>query len=1421
MNDLPIEFLYNFNIKEYSESLKEMKFEQQEKIIKNYIKWYFSINDHSFRNRMISKQNFIYRRIILSPDGKLVAKLDYDWTLEIDNENKECILRINDNNIDSKNLRFSYDSQYFAFYDISEKAIYVWDLTQKERSYSIKEKPKFMTFSKRDYYLGIIMEDSRSINLYHKERIVNATELFIDAIILDFAHSSNNNSLICIAARSSIYIWDFLKNEIVKHQDFDANITLMRFSPSDRKILLATQKNIIVIWEYPKKRTNKKISFPTIELIGHSYPIENLLFSNNEKYLYSTEATEQQQTNIFFWDVDNMNGNDGKPKFLIKKFLIKGRIAAINCFKSKLEINNYDNSVRSFDPTAVRSFDPTASIHMEEESVMTFGDQRYPIAYSHDGKFVAKALEEKVNIFSIGDQNDNKKSILRHGNVCVKLMAFSRDNKEIAIVFEEEICMYDLQNREDPTPVYHTSITNVKIIKYFRKNEILIGKGNGDLILFEKRDKISELKQIKFSSNVHFSEILVLAYDKKELSIASGDLKGIVAIWNSQSKQNLGKPIETGKDRIINFVFYGDNNIIIANEKGLFSSIDLKKNTINKIFNIFEGQEVKENFFPSSFDLAFNESKIAICHKNGMISLWNFEGKHLNDYNFYNYTKESEKYSIEANFHEKSSQILIVKSNECIKTFTITMHQQNLVLEPNEKPLILTSKNNLIKINKDNNTIKFDNISTGEEASPKIQLLKEKLITRLFISADESKLFVIDKEFICLYEIKSGECLKTSLRAKNHNEFFIANENVRKKESIIVCEGNIYRWKNDEKNFLNENEQLQLYKDLSSGLTNIQISFDDKYLLAEINNEKILIFHKTTHTLHGWEPCKTVEKIENSLLMFSGFFSINNNFFSFIYDELNDLSYIGIWEFDDLDLRKTPCKKIEKIVIDPKTNNLFLLNSDNELNLMKFSDEIIICLANNEKEKIQNYFINEKNDLLICFENRIEILFDFYTNPNIVLKKNNILRALTQSHEKEKIIENSINNNNFEEILKAKIFPFNYNFLQILAYSHEYRYEEILNELTQKKKIKIPFELFFEEDIHERNSFEIAYKSKNTKLFRNFLRYLKTFEINKLPEKYREYLNSRFFKRLFLMFEDNIEVIQEFLDFVFYEPIDFPTNFLNRKLNKPLLEVFGKPSLTEERLKSMLNENFAEKLKRKIFSWNRYQQKLKDIVKAKCFFAYQLLDHNNKNTKSVFKLISHFEPTNEIFSNEAICSIANYKWEKYAMWIYHNEALFFLIFLVIYLVNAEYIFVARIMDRDNEEYKNLSIGVNILLLVFLFKYITAEIAQVIFFGVKDYLVSVWNINDIIYLMFTTVSTELNLLFCYDLYNDTTTLKLLHSISIFSAFFRLLSFSRSYEGSSFMIKLITQVLWDIRYFLILLVGFILSLTFSSKKFFLIL
>ena len=405
-----------------------------------------------------------------------------------------------------------------------------------------------------------------------------------------------------------------------------------------------------------------------------------------------------------------------------------------------------------------------------------------------------------------------------------------------------------------------------------------------------------------------------------------------------------------------------------------------------------------------------------------------------------------------------------------------------------------------------------------------------------------------------------------------------------------------------------------------------------------------------------------------------------------------------------------------------------------------------------------------------------------------------MLHSIFKQNEIENITESN---------LYTSMFPFNYNFLQILAYNNleYYKFQKEIFKCISNKNFTVSFELFFKKDLHGRNCFDIAFLSKNAELLKEFLNFiLNHFKIQNLSAEDRKYLDLDFFYNVVIMFEDN-PIVNDFINFFFASPVSFPSYPLAHKLTGVILKTFNEPFLLAQDFNAVVKEKESHK------------KAMNELVLAKCFYLYEFLDYNKELTRRIFKKVSHFAPTNPIFGNEAIIRILQYKWELYAKTNYFKDAGIFAMFIICYVFSVDYLFVQRLYS-DSSDLLYYSFIMNLIILCFIFYNIYSEAKQMLYFGTREYFRSFWNYIDFFYIVFVFLSTFLDILSIFDIFNNDGFLKITQSLAIFLAFFRFMSFARGIEGSAFMVKLIIKVLEDIFYFLVLMILFIVSLAFSG-------
>ena len=176
----------------------------------------------------------------------------------------------------------------------------------------------------------------------------------------------------------------------------------------------------------------------------------------------------------------------------------------------------------------------------------------------------------------------------------------------------------------------------------------------------------------------------------------------------------------------------------------------------------------------------------------------------------------------------------------------------------------------------------------------------------------------------------------------------------------------------------------------------------------------------------------------------------------------------------------------------------------------------------------------------------------------------------------------------------------------------------------------------------------------------------------------------------------------------------------------------------------------------------------------------------------------------------------NLKWsmQKHSFII---KTLNFLLFLIIYTAETIYMFPNRIHPLRQSDYKT-SIGLSILVILYCLYCILAEINQWKNVGTHIYWRTTWNYIDWCSILFTIPAYILNVV---DLssesgldYDSLYTLKSLLSLATFVNYIKMLSFGRGFDATSYLIRVLQQVILDIRVFIFIFFFMILTLSFSG-------
>lgn len=309
-----------------------------------------------------------------------------------------------------------------------------------------------------------------------------------------------------------------------------------------------------------------------------------------------------------------------------------------------------------------------------------------------------------------------------------------------------------------------------------------------------------------------------------------------------------------------------------------------------------------------------------------------------------------------------------------------------------------------------------------------------------------------------------------------------------------------------------------------------------------------------------------------------------------------------------------------------------------------------------------------------------------------------------------------------------------------------------------------------------------------------------------------EYFTIKRLVEIVDIFQNDTDSLGKLLDYLFSTPIDFPSNYIEKALETPILTCTKEYRITAMQLNQIFEET-------NVYA-NHYAGK--EILHARCLYLHELLDRNNPDTKKFFIKLSNYPPKDAIWMNFTIVKVMEYKWVNYGKGDFFKEGYILLIFLVLLIIKCNYLFPYQIEDlavglsAKFSTYVLFALVEDFLLFLFLIFHIYSEFNQMYYFSLKEYFESIWNFFDVLLMILTFPTIVLDVFYCLNVYENVALQKVFNSLSIFSAFLRLISYARGIDGSAFMVRLVIEVIIDMKYFLLFMYLFILGLGFAGYE-----
>ena len=541
---------------------------------------------------------------------------------------------------------------------------------------------------------------------------------------------------------------------------------------------------------------------------------------------------------------------------------------------------------------------------------------------------------------------------------------------------------------------------------------------------------------------------------------------------------------------------------------------------------------------------------------------------------------------------------------------------------------------------------------------------------------------------------------------------------------------------------------------------------------------------------------------------------------------------------------------VRSIVVNPNSKKIISGSYDNTIRIWDIASKICVYKIESNVFLQPKPFITMENERVLGvlghvvydFNNEIplfnvveyetlsEIIYCDKRKSFICMNKNDILSvksfqnvmafgsnfSLIQQIFKE-------NNENIDDYLKRFpiLLPFYYNFLHIIAIfdnKKPFHFEKF-------EKIQVPIKYFLQVDFQNQTCIDIAINLNLKSLLKTYMELL----INSLKDPSTSFYDKmRIFasdhnenknvfhisNHLLSIFEKDTTILSHFLElsYVNLDPACFYNNMSSDELDSPIFLVIENVS---DLLKKEALQNVLDPQKNFLFNLVSNRKQKQADVKCKVVLLKGFTEINEIN-QEVHKKIMNFDPENQLYSNKIFQMLIKYKWETYAKRYLLQQFISFLIIFLIYLANNIYILPIRSENLNQEfgtNYDIIALVLEICIITYFSFYGFHELLQLKRSGLSTYFANPWNWCDVLLIPLVLAGAILDIYELFLLNSSMDSEKIIYSITLLIFWSRVLSYSRAFEGTGFMIRLVIQVILDMRNFLFLIILF--TLAFSSS------
>ena len=1343
---------------------------------------------------MFHECHYILERVQFSPDLKKIAYATFDHSIRIDTITPDCKMVPNE-------LVFKYHTHKIIAIEFSnngtllatlgmEKILIFWDILQQIFLFKLKpENANFSTlrFSHSDKLFAAGTEDCLLMlwSILPNGQKNKLKHLFQDhkksITALDF---SQDDQLLCSGSEDKTIIMYEVETFQILFQfkeHFDT-VTSLRFSPTDNTFVSGGRDKRVILWDSKEKLKVKEFKTRAEE-------ITHLRYSPEGEQIFSVD----KDCKIYVFDKNGeillgpLKENDKTIESLGFMKEGDGKYALVTASRDKM--------IAKWDIKAGRILRKPLS--------------KYPTKSHNSYSIISPDTLKIITILNPSSNNFNNTLMTRwkavsgvpddkieYQNTNFILLTFATNSENFAAATKDKkIFIWKSTNIKAPSLIIDKAHDDeITALAYYDDKIIeILASGSKDQSInlwdVSKQKKICECLKSGHQGSIN---IIRFSNDGQRMSSYSFDLLNTITIWDPATGKRCFSLNEHSKNEIISIKFSPDSSKMACGTK------------LGHVYIYITNPISKWKLFPLCLQplngpitsLAFSKynNKIATAcqtSNNNEIHVWDFTtgalqigpliGHHY-EVNSMSFSREDSVLTTFSKDSLKSWRFFNKSTEKCYAVDGNNIYDVSI----DGAKILAKEKNEILIYNATDFSIEFNQLEYSSK-DPK------------FLTFSDDGLYCIggDKITITVWVVHSG---KVKQKFKDMVKSFVCGVFSHTCDQVATgsFSGSITLWE------MNTGVEICTFFEKHKGeVIIICFTHDNNFLASADNKNKIFVWDIEKRT-------KIYEMLEHENKLISIEMSADSTSICSISEDRN----IRLWSFVNGDNRM---KDLEKFITKNK-----------KISLLKFSvDWNMYCIILENRKKIEFYETRDKNPIkTLEFENPILKVY-WSKNNDIFLVFPQELKCFMHFLNRElmflekglKICEFYRNPDKFdvEEIQKiidgndGKVLPFSYTFLQIVAYTNDYKgfFSSKLLKLLQKHKIHISSHAFFDKDIHGNSCIDIILKKKEKSILKMIFKYIiKNYTVRELfKEEY--YINMTLLYKLLTIFGQDTYILDKLLQMSFDSPERFPENFNHIELPEPLYIVRNQPHLTKTEIKPLLADHIENHEKK-----GNVQSKFKTKINVKCVYISDILDENNPDTLLFFKNICKLSSTNKLFENEVLAKAISYKWESEGSKDFIQDGLSNLAFLCLYLINSLLIFPKR-SDTSSSSYDTycyISIFCDMILYCFLFYQGYQEAQQCYKLKLKHYISSIWNVNDVSRIVSGICSTSMDIMSCYWVSLFTYS-KACHSITIFVCFIKIISFARGVKNSAFIVRLVIQVFLDIRSFLLIVFVFIISLGFS--------